>query len=219
MRYAVMVGLVVTCGLVWAGETPSFWSDAKVSESSLILTTRQPRRVFKKNDIITIIVTEVSKASGSGELKRERDVEHDLVINKWMRLVHQGGGSYTLRPALQEAGSDVKPGIDLKSGMKDDLSGDIKRADKMEARIAAIVRDVKPNGNLVVEATRLVELNREKVNITLTGIVRAEDVRADNTVPSYNIAMANIRYKTTGPASAGARRGWLSAIIDFLRPF
>ena len=175
--------------------------------------------IFKKNDIITIIVTEVSKASGGGDLERERDYESDFTINAWMRLVEKSGGGHTLRPALMENGSQVKPKIDFEGGMKDSYSGSIKRQDKMEARIAAIVRDVKPNGNLVVEATREVVLNREKVNITLSGIVRAEDVRVDNTVPSYNIAMAKIDYHTTGPASDGARRGWLTKIFDFVRPF
>ena len=221
MRYFVGVTVLVLLvgGAVWAERTGSFWDDAKVSQTSAILTVRQPNRVFHKEDIITIIVTEVSKASGAGDLERERDFEHDFAINSWMRLVNKGGGSFTLRPALSDDGTTIKPKLDFEGGMKDAFSGAIKRQYKMEARIAAIVRDVKPNGNLVIEATRMVELNKEKVNITLSGVVRAEDVRADNTVPSYNVAMADIKYKTNGPASDGAKRGWLTRIIDLVRPF
>ena len=65
----------------------------------------------------------------------------------------------------------------------------------------------------------IIHLQKEERVITLTGIVRSEDVRVDNTVPSYCIAMAQINYQTQGPASDGARRGWLTAVFDFINPF
>lgn len=219
MRFLVTTMMLLLVGTAWAGDGASFWTDARVSESSYIVVAPRPPRAFRPNDIITIIVSEVSKASGSGNLARDREFQHNFAVNSWFRIVNQGDGSLTLRPALMDNGKQITPKMNFQGGMKDDLDGSIDRQDKMEARIAAVVRDVKPNGNLVVEATRAVELNHEKATITLTGMVRAEDVRPDNTVPSYNIAFADIHYNTDGPASDGARRGWLTTIIDFIRPF
>ena len=58
----------------------------------------------------------------------------------------------------------------------------------MTARMAVTVREVLPNGNLVVEGTRMIKINKNDQDMTFTGIVRGDDVRADNTVLSQNVA-------------------------------
>jgi flagellar L-ring protein precursor FlgH len=196
----------------------AFWQGAKVGEASYVTTRAVPTRTFKKYDIITVLIVEQAKASGEGTLERSRSLEKKFTINEWARLTRRNGG-YTLRPALTEDGVKITPTWDLEYEDADDREGVIDRKDKLEARVAAVIVDVKPNGNLVIEAKSVTLLNKETRNITLTGMVRAEDVRPDNTVPSYCIAMAEIRYETTGPASDGARRGWLTSIFDFINPF
>jgi len=212
----VLIGVLVAATDVTAAE--SFWKDAKVSETAFTTTEAMPTRTFKKYDIITVVITEDSKASGRGTLDRSKEMSKAFKVNDWARIANRKGGR-TLRPALTEDGVKIVPTWDLEYEEDDAREGTIGRQDKFEARVAAVVKDVKPNGNLVIEAKSLIFLQNEKREITLTGIVRAEDVRPNNSVPSYCIAMAEIRYKTQGPASDGARRGWLTKVFDFVNPF
>ena len=199
------------------GLAESFWKDAKVSKTSSISISEGATRVFKKHDIITVIVSEASKASGTGTLERDKEISKNMKIDSWYRLIREGKG--TFREGLTDNGEAIKPEWKLSYQEADDREGTIERSDKMETRIAAIVRDVKPNGNLVIEARSTTEVNKEVRTISVSGIVRAEDIRPDNTIPSYNVAYSEIRYTTKGPASDGAKRGWLTAIFDFINPF
>jgi len=197
----------------------SFWTDAKVSESSYIAVKPIPAKPFKKNDIITVVISETAKASGTGTLERSRDVEKDLIIDKWFRLAKSNGGNLTLRQALLDGGTETKPQWKGSYTDQDTRDGSIERQDKFETRVAAVVRDVKPNGNLIIEAETVTVLNGERRVITLTGMVRSEDVRPGNTIPSYCVAFAEIHYDTGGPATDGTRRGWLTKIFDLFNPF
>jgi flagellar L-ring protein precursor FlgH len=79
------------------------------------------------------------------------------------------------------------------------------------------VKEVLPNGNLVLEGTRDLKLNKETQQIVISGIVRRDDVRPDNTVLSENMAMAEIRSMGTGGVIADRqRRGILTRLVDFL---
>ncbi len=217
-RY-LLTTLVATLLLVEAASAAeSFWADAKVSESSYLLVKPMPTRTFKKHDIITVIITESAKASGEGTLDRTRQMEKNFKINKWFRLQKQGDG-LTFRRALMDGSTAITPEWDLEYGDSDSREGTIEREDKFETRVAAVVRDVKPNGNLLIEAQTVTWLNGEKRVISLTGTIRPEDVRPNNTVPSYCVAFARIHYDTKGPASDGARRGWLTKLFDFINPF
>lgn len=212
----LLMTAVLLVETTWAGE--SFWADAKVSESSYITVKPMPTRTFKKHDIITVIITEKAKASGEGTLDRARDMSKSLKVNKWFRLVMQGDG-LTLRQALMDGDTAITPEWDIEYSDQDAREGTIEREDKFETSVAAVVRDVKPNGNLLIEAQSVTWLNGEKRVISLTGMIRPEDVRANNTVPSSCVAFAQIHYDTGGPASDGARRGWLTRIFDFINPF
>jgi flagellar L-ring protein precursor FlgH len=216
LSLAAVLALSVTSG----AEEKSFWSDAKVADSSYLTLSAAPVKLFKKNDIITVIITEAAKASGSGTLDRKRDLKHDFKINSWFELHRNANNHLKLNQDLvDEQGNKIVPEWSTNYQDEEKRSGDIERQDKIETRIAAVVRDVKPNGSLVIEASSVTVLNEERRTVTLSGMVRAEDIRPDNTVPSYSIAFSEIHYETKGPASDGARRGWLTAIFDFINPF
>jgi flagellar L-ring protein precursor FlgH len=217
MRTTVLA-IIVTLLAAEACAQDAFWQNAKVGESSFTTTHATPTRTFKKYDIITVLIVEAASGSGEGTLERNKEVAKKFTINDWARLTKRNGG-YTLRPALRDGTTTYQPSFDIEYESEDDREGIIDRADTLQARVAAVVMDVKPNGNLVIQAKSLTKLNKEVRNITLTGMVRSEDVRPDNTVPSYCIAMAEIKYETSGPASDGARRGWLTSIFDFINPF
>jgi flagellar L-ring protein precursor FlgH len=82
----------------------------------------------------------------------------------------------------------------------------------MEAKISAIVKQVLPNGNLVLEGTRQITVNDDVQTITVTGIVRPKDVGANNSVLSIYLADAQIKYVGDGPTAQ--RPGIITRILQ-----
>lgn len=81
------------------------------------------------------------------------------------------------------------------------------------------VTDVLPNGNMVIEGTRVVTSGKETLYGYLRGIIRASDVLRDNTVLSGSIADARVEFVPEGSLTESQRRGWLLRISDKLRAY
>jgi len=84
--------------------------------------------------------------------------------------------------------SNGKPDIGFKWDDKYETEGEAERKDQFTTRITATVVDVKPNGNLVLEATAEEVHGDDRFTVTLTGVCRSEDVTLDNTILSSQIA-------------------------------
>ena len=98
-------------------------------------------------------------------------------------------------------------------------SGSTTREGQLTATITAIVKEVLPNGNLVIQGTRTVAVNHEEQYITITGVVRPEDINRDNVVLSSQVADANISIGGVGVVADKQRSGWGTWIFDFIWPF
>lgn len=95
-------------------------------------------------------------------------------------------------------------------------SGTTTNTSNMSARVAVIVKQVLPNGNMIVEGTRWVKVNKQETNITFTGIVRRDDVRGDNTVLSQDVAEAKITNISKGLIAERQRKGIITSLLDWL---
>jgi flagellar L-ring protein precursor FlgH len=87
---------------------------------------------------------------------------------------------------------------------------------KFTAKMAVTVRDVLPNGNLVIEGTRTIKINKNDQDVTFTGIVRLDDVLADNSVLSQNVADMCIVNAGKGLIADRQRRGIITRLLDWL---
>ena len=85
--------------------------------------------------------------------------------------------------------------------------------------IAAKVVDVLPNGTLVIEAKKTVEINGDTWERALSGVIRREDVTPDNKVLSEDIADLRVMTRETGQVPDAYRRRWLHKIYDRFAPF
>ena len=134
-------------------------------------------------DIVTIIITESSSASKSSATKTSKKSGSNSSLSEFFGL---GAANLPMKMGV-DAGSDY-------SG-----SGSTTRSGTMEAKISASVKQVLPNGNLVLEGNRQVTVNDDIQTITISGVVRPQDIMADNSVLSMYMADAKIEYAGEGP--------------------
>ncbi len=168
------------------------------------------RRAAGVGDIITIIVQENNSTSKDNNTKTGRESSIDASVASFLfspaasGLMTQGGQM----PAVKMNG---------KTGFNG--GGAINNSEKIVARIAVRVVDVLPNKNLLIEGSRDTAFSGEQQTMVLRGVVRADDIAANNTVYSYNVADATIRFTSKGSISDSQRKGWFTKIWDKLAPF
>jgi flagellar L-ring protein precursor FlgH len=95
-------------------------------------------------------------------------------------------------------------------------SGTNTRRGNLKASMTVTVVAAKANGDLVIEGNRVIRINNDDETLTLSGIIRPQDINSDNTVNSYSIANAQISYSGKGPASTGARPGIIIRFLNWL---
>jgi flagellar L-ring protein precursor FlgH len=100
-----------------------------------------------------------------------------------------------------------------------DGSGSTSRSGALTADVTAVVTAVFPNGNMAIEGKREVLINNEKEYISLSGVIRPEDIGPSNTVLSTFIADAKIEYTGQGVLNDKQGPGWLVRILDWIWPF
>lgn len=83
-------------------------------------------------------------------------------------------------------------------------------------RISGVVTAITPEGDLKIQAARRVKLQRDELVLTITGLVRADDVGPDNTVVSAQIADCRMEWSGRGPIPGKQRPGLLSALLALL---
>lgn len=169
----------------------------------------ESRTAMRKGDTLTIVVSEsltgslnsttVANKKDSNVVQRsEMPILSDVL--KWLKV-----------PSLGVIGNKS-------SGATSTVSGDgtTTSTNKLNGRVAVTVREVMPNGNMVIEGGKSIFLNKDQVEITVTGIVRRDDVRPDNTVLSENVVDAQIKASGRGVIADRQRRGILTRIMDWL---
>jgi flagellar L-ring protein precursor FlgH len=100
-----------------------------------------------------------------------------------------------------------------------DGKGQIQRSDAVTTNVAAVVTQILPNGNMVVEGKQEIRVNFEMREMIVAGIVRPEDIQSDNTIDSTKIAEARIAYGGRGQITDIQQERYGQQISDVLLPF
>ncbi|HET6196238.1 MAG TPA: flagellar basal body L-ring protein FlgH, partial [Acetobacteraceae bacterium] len=98
-------------------------------------------------------------------------------------------------------------------------SGQIQRNDAVTIRLAGVVTQVLPNGNLVVSARQEFRVNHELRELQVTGVIRPQDIASDNTVLHDRMAEARIAYGGRGELTEVNHTRWGQQLMDILLPF
>lgn len=172
----------------------------------------EPKKV-RKFDLITVIVREESDSKTASKSDLSKQMEFNALLEQYMKFSFS---DFALkgRPPLEN-----QPQLQFQMDRDFQGEGKIDRSDSMSARVQAQVIDVKPNGILVIQATKMIKNDEEEQRFTLTGMVRAEDVTPDNSVLSTQLADLYLEKSTSGAARDSSKRGWIPRLIDKLNPF
>jgi flagellar L-ring protein precursor FlgH len=98
-------------------------------------------------------------------------------------------------------------------------SGSIKRNETVTLRLAGVVTQVLPNGNLVVAARQEMRVNSELREMEVSGVIRPQDIASDNTVPHDRMAEARISYGGRGQVTDIQTPRYGQQALDVLLPF
>jgi len=109
--------------------------------------------------------------------------------------------------------------MDMNSDKSIEGGGTINNSERITARIAVRVTEVLPNGHMMLEGRRMTLVGGEEQEAVLRGVVRQEDIQPGNTVLSYNVADASIKFVSKGSVTDSQRRGWFTRAFDKITPF
>ncbi len=187
-------------------------------QRSLTLTdyswTYQPStdpKPMQVNDLVTVLVDYKTQVLSEGEMDRKKKANGDLTLRDWVLLK----GLWAV-PDPQTLGD---PKIGGSANNKYKAEATLESRDAMKFSIACRVTDIRPNGNLILEAHRTIKNNLDQWDISLTGEVRADDVSVANTVDSEVIADLKIHKRESGHVRDGYRRGWFLQWLDLIQLF
>ena len=163
------------------------------------MTMYSDHRAHAIGDIITIEIVEIAQASNEASTEISKDQSNEISTS----------GSGVL---------DFIPLGGMETGLKNDYSGEGKTSRKgnLKAKITARITHVLPNGNLLIEGSRVVDVNGEKQTTVLTGVIRPQDITTRNTVFSYNIADAQISYSGRGTVQTSQRPGFFAKVVNWI---
>lgn len=184
------------------------------------------QRANRVGDILTVNIAIADNAQIGNTTTRARTTAENAGLSNFLGLEatlpraifgenpSAGGASEAGRNAFA-AGSLV----DADSTTSYNGTGSVNRSEAINMTVAAIVTDVLPNGNMVIQGRQEVRVNFEKRELLLAGIVRPEDISSSNTIAHTQIAEARISYGGKGQITDVQQPRYGTQLYDIIFPF
>jgi flagellar L-ring protein precursor FlgH len=167
------------------------------------------QRAAAVGDVVTVVVN----INDAANLKN---------VTTATRSSSENGGLanfFGLETMLPKSIADPSKLVNTTSGNNNTGTGQIQRTEAVTLRLAGIVTQILPNGNLVIAARQEFMVNSELRNLQITGVIRPQDIASDNTVQHDRMAEARIAYGGKGQLTDLQRARWGQQMMDILMPF
>jgi len=182
---------------LWSADRTTFFKDQRASDVG---------------DIITVVIDMEDEATFENDTSRSRASNEDAAANSLL------GYEQSLNRLLPQA-IDNTDLIDFGATSTTSGSGSIEREEEIEMKMAALITQILPNGNLVIHGRQEVAVNFEKRILTVDGVVRPEDITVDNTISYEQIAEARIAYGGEGDLTEVQQARYGQQLYDIIFPF
>jgi len=167
------------------------------------------QRAHQVGDILTVKVNINDTAEFQDQTQITRSATEDSGITSFL-------GSNTITSARAPLPGTL---INTNSNTQSNANGSINRQDQLITHVAAVVTQVLPNGNMVIEGKQEVRLNTEMRQLLVAGVVRPEDIESDNTIDLPKIAEARLAYGGKGTLMNVQQPPWAQHALEVLLPF
>lgn len=168
------------------------------------------QRASQVGDILRVRVNITDSAQIANRTQRSRSSTEEL-----------GGSGFvgTQLDLILPEGATPEAIADLNSGSTTNGEGTVNRSEQLTTTVAAVVTQILPNGNMVIEGRQEVRVNFEVRELIVAGVVRPEDIDASNTVNSSKIAEARIAYGGRGQITDVQQPRYGQQLFDIVMPF
>jgi flagellar L-ring protein precursor FlgH len=183
-------------GALWRSGSRAFFKD---------------QRAAQVGDILTVLVNITDTADLTNNTTATRSG------NESMGLPNMFGFETTIPKLL--AGANASSLVSASSANGNTGTAEIKRNETVTLRLAGVITQVLPNGNLVVAARQEVRVNSELRQLQVTGVVRPQDIASDNTIIHDRMAEARITYGGRGQMTDVQSPRWGQQVLDIVAPF
>jgi flagellar L-ring protein precursor FlgH len=162
-------------------------------------------RALRPGDILTVEISIDDRARFKNESERNRTTSRELGFDlgfDWEGATTEGSGNASIDSNTDASGS-----------------GTTERSERLQLSVAAVVTEVFPNGNMMIQGSQEVRVNAELRILTIAGIVRPADIGPNNTIPYERIAEARISYGGRGRLTEVQQPPYGTQILDNISPF
>ncbi len=168
------------------------------------------QRAHQVGDILTVKVNINDTAQFQDQTQLNRTSTEDTEITNFIGANTIGNISKAVLPGsvLTASGNSQMNG-----------QGTINRQDQLLTNVAAVVTQLLPNGNMVIEGKQEIRLNNEVRELVIAGVVRPEDIESDNAIELPKIAEARVAYGGRGTLTNIQTERWGQQVVDVILPF
>ncbi|WP_343559781.1 flagellar basal body L-ring protein FlgH [Kiloniella sp. b19] len=170
------------------------------------------QRADEIGDILTVVIQIDDDANVSNETARTRNNSEDAGLDNFL------GAETLLGEVFNES---IVPGdlVNVDSQSSSTGTGTVTRSESVNLRVAALVTQVLPNGNLAIAGRQEVRINYEVRELLVNGIIRPEDITSTNQINYDQIAEARISYGGRGQLSDVQQPRYGQQLYDIIWPF
>ena len=190
--------------------TPEMSQNGSVFPASSAGSLYAPRRDWRVGDLVTIDVVTSSSASNTDDaaLSRKGTIADSMTsfMGIPMNFGHVNGGSFS-------------PTIGATSDQEYTGTGAATAANDITGQVEAVVVGVDANGTLGLEGRTNVNINGNVVSMVVTGYASPDDIAANTTISSNQIADMNVQYVGVGPVNGAHQLPWLQRVLNKWSPF
>ncbi len=170
------------------------------------------QRASEVGDILTVEIELDDSATINNTTSRERTAGEDAQLPALL------GYETSLNRILPQA-IDPTDLIEGDSTSEYEGAGSIERDEKINVKVAAVITQVLPNGNLVVHGRQETRINFEARELQIAGVIRPEDITSANTIPYEKVAEARLAYGGRGQLTDFQQPRYGQQIFDIIFPF
>ena len=172
---------------------------------------RDPRAA-KVGDILTVNIDIGDQAKLANTTSRSTAATENAGVANFL-------GLESLLPGVLPDEVDPSALVNLGSDSSSTGTGSVDRSEEISLIVAAVVTQVLPNGNLVIQGQQEVRVNNEVRVLLVSGIVRPEDIASNNTIRHTQIAEARISYGGRGQITDVQQPRYGQQFFDIIWPF